>query len=484
MLRGLMICFFVLLPGSVFTQEDPIDIYFPEGKRHIVLNGSDIPAKGTVVWEWTPHFGQRSMKTLVKMKAEGQNWRAERGSGDMTNNGIKWNQKNDSLDLQIENAAFEAAGLFTCRQTEPEERILKEYEIFIIKVERDPRYQFTGSDVTLNCTISRLADTASLQWKSRDSSQQNGRNNTDQIQLNNTVYLIVRDVQADDAERYACGIQDNGRTVLTVYIELYFSMSEFGKEYTSYWPIFSHNSLHLNCKSKAEYNVSVWYWKKHNHRTRRKVMSADRKEQRNTIILNYQNRISPPHFDGRSFPLQISPAQFEDAGTYRCSMNTGILVTIELITIKVTANPSHSLVEGDNVILTCSASHVIGATRLVWMENDRKILVKEKTFNPSGEGNHSLLLFIQEIGQNNRKWTCLVFNGTMPKIYITYQLEVNERNKIAYLNYILISVALVLLLCIIAAIMRRRINEPGPTQDEQCNLQLSDANQRASDGNE
>ncbi|XP_067899147.1 uncharacterized protein [Heterodontus francisci] len=522
MLRGLMIFFIVLLHGSVCTQEDLIEIYFPVGEKHIVLNGSDIPVQGTILWEWTPHCGQPNTKTLVKMTAEGQGWRAEWGSKDTEREESKWHQINDSLDIKITNAAFEASGLFTCRQTEPEEKILKQYDVFAIKVERHPRYQFIGSDVTLSCTISRLSGTVSLQWKERNSPQHN-RRKTDQIRLNNKVYLIVQDFQEDDAHRYACKVQDNGRTVLSVPIELHFSMSEFGRQYTSYWPIFGYNSLNLNCKCKSKCNVSVWYRKNVNPPIRWKIISsADKKEQRNTNILEIQNRIILKHFDGMSFPLQIYPAQFEDAGTYRCTMDTRDLVTIELITTKVSAIPSHSLSDGDSVSLTCSVSHVNTPTRLVWMNNGRKILVKEKTFNSPGEGNNSLSLFIQKIGQHNRNWTCLVFNGTMLKIYIAYKLEVIGRNKIAYLNYVLVFVVLVLLLCIIATIMSyfRRINEPAnkdqrepnfsniipdsepnteeihyasvifqkrkpdSTLDEQSNLQPSDANRGSSDGSE
>ncbi|XP_038652084.1 uncharacterized protein LOC119965405 isoform X2 [Scyliorhinus canicula] len=358
MLRGLMISFIFLLHRSAHTQ-DPITIYLPVGKMDLVLNGSDIPAQGTILWDWTPHCGESNTRTLVKMKAEEQGWSTEWVSEYMKNFGTKWHQINASLNLKIENAAFATAGLFTCRQTEPKEKVLKQYEIFAIKVERDSRYLWKGGDTSLSCTISRLSETVSLQWKTRDFSQQNQRNNTDQIQLNNTVYLIVQDVQVDDVERYACEIQDNGRTVLSIPITLYLSPSEFGKEYTSYWPIFDHGLIDLSCKSKSKQNVSTWYWRNNSQITGiRLVSSADKKDERNINNLDIQNRISLKNFDGMSFPLQISPAQFEDAGNYQCTMDTMHLVKIELITIQVSAIPSHPLTEGDSVSLACSISHV------------------------------------------------------------------------------------------------------------------------------
>ncbi|XP_051871323.1 uncharacterized protein LOC127570087 isoform X2 [Pristis pectinata] len=458
--RGLIISTFFLLPGFIFTQEEPFAIYVPvEGKR-IVLNGSDIPAGGTAVWDWRPHRGEPSTKALVEVKAVGHGWRAEWLSEGLKSNGPRWHRINDSRHLTIEKAAFEAAGLFTLRQTEPERKILKQHEIFLIKVERDPRYQYLGSDVTFSCTISRLPDTVSLHWTEKESSR-NKRNNTDQIQLNNTVYLIVRDAQTQDKERYACEIQAHGRTVLTVDIELYLSLSIFGKEYTSFLPIFGDNPLYLNCKVDSNYNHSAWHWKSYNDGKQRRVMSSDDKRQRDTSIPELWNRISLQDSDGRSFPLQISPAEFEDAGNYTCTMDTAKVVTVELMTTKLTVIPSRPLAEGESVTLTCSVSHLREATRLIWMETGRKSFVKEKTFDALGEGNFSLSLFIQKIGQHNRRWTCLVFNRKMPRIFITIQLDDNEQDKIAYFNLILIAVVPVLL-CLIAAMItyQRRIHKP------------------------
>ncbi|XP_048399729.1 uncharacterized protein LOC125458483 [Stegostoma tigrinum] len=459
MLKGL-IYFVALLHSSVNIHDGPIRIYFSGGTKGIVLNGSDIPAWGTILWEWTPHLQQLTTKTLVRMQVKGLEWETEQDYRVMQNSKPKFHLRNNSLDLTIENV-LEAAGLFTCRQMEPEERILKQYEIFAIKVDRDPHYPFLGSDVSLSCTISRLADTVTLQLKSRAPSQQNRMNNTNQIQLNNTVYLILKDSQVDDAEQYACEIQDNGRIVLSVPIELTFSTSDFGRQYTSYWPIFENNSLNLNCRCKLKYNVSMWILEIYNQ-IRIKIISTDNKDKGNASTSKIQNRVILRHFDGMSFPLQIFPLQFEDAGTYTCTMDTMEAVKIKLITSQVKAVPSCPLTVGDNVELKCSVSHVCNATRLAWMDNDRKVLVKEKHFNLSGEANSSLSLLIPKIGQHNRSWTCLVFNGTMLKFHITHKLAVNEKYHFAFLNYILILATLVLLPCFIVAVIRclRMINEP------------------------
>ncbi|XP_078267309.1 vascular cell adhesion protein 1-like isoform X2 [Rhinoraja longicauda] len=477
MLRGLVIPFFILLPGAVFMQEEPNAIYVPVKKKCVVLNGSDVPANGTANWEWIPHQGQPCTKILVRVWADEHGWRAERLSEDLQSNGPRWHQINNSPHLTIENVAFEAAGLFTFRQMEPEKKILKQYEIFSIKVGRDPRYQFRGSDVTLHCTISKLPDTISLHWTEKKPSQQSGRNNTDQIQLNNTVYLIVHDVQMQDKERYACEIQDQRRTVLTVDVELYLSQSNYGLESTSYWPILGDNSLSLNCDCGRSCNQSAWYWKQYNEAAQGRKISS--------VNTNW-NRIRLPHFNGMRFPLQISPIKFEDAGNYTCTMDTAKVTTVELITTKVTVFPSHPLAEENHVTLTCSVSRIREATRLIWMETGGKSFAIEKTFNSTREGNNSLSLFIPKIGHHNRRWTCLVFNRQMPRFFTTIQLDVTEPVKMTYLSHIVIPMVLALLLCLVAAmiIYHSRIHKPGQNQSEQSNQQPSDARQWASGGEE
>ncbi|XP_072923467.1 uncharacterized protein [Hemitrygon akajei] len=383
--RWMMMPIFFLLTGSVFTQEEPISIYIRTQEKHIVLNGSDIPFDGVGVWEWSPHRDNLSSKTLVKVKAKVDGWTAEWLSEDYA---FWFHRINDSRHLTIKNAAFEAAGLFTFRQTEPEGKILKQYEIFITE-------------------------------------------------------------------------------------------ANYGKAYTNFWPIFGNNPLYLNCKTENR-NQSTWYWKKYNHEKRRRVMSSDDKGQRDsTLTPEFRNRIRLQEFDGMSFPLQICPAEFEDAGNYTCTVETLEFVTVELITTKMTVIPSHPVVEGDDVTLTCSISHIREATRLIWMETGRKSFVKEKTFNPPEKGNISLSVFIQKVGQHNRKWSCLVFNREVPRIFITIQLEINEKSEAAYLKLILIPVVLVLL-CLIAVMItyHRRVHKPvkdvqrEPVQRKPCTAEI------------
>ncbi|XP_032868266.1 uncharacterized protein LOC116966230 [Amblyraja radiata] len=119
-----------------------------------------------------------------------------------------------TLALTIDKPTFKLAGIFTLNQTEPIKQILKQYEIFGMKVEASPQKPLLGSDVTLSCTISRLSDTVNLHWRPIDSSQPN-RGNTDQIRLDNAVYLMVRHVTVEDGKLYVCEVRENGNILHT-----------------------------------------------------------------------------------------------------------------------------------------------------------------------------------------------------------------------------------------------------------------------------
>ncbi|XP_055516902.1 CD276 antigen homolog isoform X2 [Leucoraja erinacea] len=208
---GLMLGFFVFLLQPVSTQKNRNRMYFLDNGDEIVLNGTANAEKDTVVvWEWKPHSGKEIGK-LSTFRRTGSYWTKEKIDGNLYP-GMKVNTY--TLALTIDKPTFKWAGIFTLTQTEPIKQILKQYEIFGMKVEASPQKPLLGSDVTLSCTISRLSDTVSLHWRPMDSSQQN-RGNTDQIRLDNTVYLMVRHVTVEDGNLYVCEVRENGNILHT-----------------------------------------------------------------------------------------------------------------------------------------------------------------------------------------------------------------------------------------------------------------------------
>ncbi|XP_032868262.1 uncharacterized protein LOC116966225 [Amblyraja radiata] len=144
-----------------------------------------------------------------------------------------------------------------------------------------------------------------------------------------------------------------------------------------------------------------WTWSPRHLQPLKVIASAARSQP--TIInvkgTNFGNRLvtSGKLYDGKDFNVRIVPVVFQDAGVYACYLESHLFLTIDLITVKVTAEPSDAVTEGDNVTLTCSVSHVIGSMRLVWINGDGK-RVGEKALTVEEK---SLSLVIQKAERGN-----------------------------------------------------------------------------------
>ncbi|XP_078267135.1 uncharacterized protein LOC144599773 [Rhinoraja longicauda] len=419
---GLMFGFFVFLLRPVSTQKNINPKYSLDNGDAIVLNGPDNPEKDSVVvWEWKPHSG-KEIEKLTTFKRTGDYWNKEEAAGGSNVDLYPEMIVNyDTLDLTIHNPIFKWAGLFTLTQTEPTKQILKQYELFGIKVEASPQRPLVGSDVTLSCTISRLSDTVSLHWRPKDSSQQN-RSNTEQIRLNNTVYLMVRHVTVEDGKLYVCEVQENGKIVHTSNGDFTVNKYLYNKRYTLYRSSTDHSELHLVCYGSYSYGYSraEWTWtSRHLQQQPRVIASATRSQPTNVDGTDFNNRLVTPgkRFDGTDFSVRIVPVLFQDAGVYTCYLGTNPFLTIDLITVK--AEPSDAVTEGDNVTLTCSVSHVIGSTRLVWINGDGRT-VEEKALAGKEK---SLCLVIQKAERGRGNWRCGLFHQDLPRLFVPYCQE-------------------------------------------------------------
>ncbi|XP_032868270.1 uncharacterized protein LOC116966233 [Amblyraja radiata] len=132
---GLMFGVFVFLLRPVSTQKIRNQIYFLDNEGDIVLNRPDNPGSDTVVWEWEPHSG-RGKQTVVSLRYQyNGTWSKQWGNG--------WGNtdKNQEVDvddhtgnLAITKPRFKWSGLFTLTETHPRNQILKQYEIYGMKV--------------------------------------------------------------------------------------------------------------------------------------------------------------------------------------------------------------------------------------------------------------------------------------------------------------------------------------------------------------
>ncbi|XP_072120630.1 uncharacterized protein [Mobula birostris] len=423
---GLMFSFLVVLLPSVTPGRSPDHIYFSNSVSEIILEGPDNPENGDHVLKWKPHAGQRTQKLVTYNRSRWGRWTAD------------WNDYLENIDLhrsmrrsdiyhpistRIIHPRFSFAGLYTLFQLQPQKKIVKEYEVFGLKVEVSPERPVVGSDVTLSCTISRRPDTVSLYWKPVGASQQN-RRNTDQIHLNNTVYLMVRHVAVEDGELYECQVWEKENIVLTS--KVYFTVKDelYQSQKTIYRSGTGQSELYLICfqRSYSSCDSARWIWNAHLHQIQsREVVTASRSQSVQADTTYFRNRVVTTvlKFNGNDFSARIVPVLSEDAGVYKCYMDSVLIVTIELITVKVTAEPSDSVTEGDTIILTCSVSKVTESVRLLWINGHGKP-VREKTLN--GE-EKSMSLMIKKFDRDRWNWKCGLFHQGRPQLLVPYYLD-------------------------------------------------------------
>uniref|UniRef100_UPI00398ED4CB uncharacterized protein isoform X3 n=1 Tax=Pristiophorus japonicus TaxID=55135 RepID=UPI00398ED4CB len=438
----LMFSFCLFLLPSVLTQRNTNHIYFLDEGADIPLKGPDNPGNGPVIWEWKPHSGQ-PMQRLGTFHKRGLDWWTAQWSDHYRKSDLfrMIERYHGTINLRIRNPAFKLAGSFILTRAQPSNKILKLYEIFGIKVKTSPQSAVVGSDVTLSCTISKLSDTVSLQWKQRDSSQQN-RRNIDQIRLNNTVYLIVRHVAVEDQELYACEVQENGSIMRRGKADFYVSQYLYKKSYTLYRSGTDHSELHLICYDYYDnyvhtYNTAAWTWRSHHLQSQEEeIASASTSKPIDVNRTYFGNRLvtTAENYNGKNFSVRIVPVLFDDAGVYTCSLGSHKLLTIKLITVKVTAEPSDAVTVGDTVTLTCSVSDVPESVRLVWINSDGKT-VGEKTLNGWNGEEKSLRLIIQKADRGRGNWICALFYQNRPQVLVPYYLEPSgSRNYIYFFH--------------------------------------------------
>ncbi|XP_067852161.1 uncharacterized protein [Heptranchias perlo] len=474
----------VLVPYYLEPSGSPNYIYFFHQEGNFVLKGPDNPGNGPIVWEWRPHSGQQTTKQLGTFHKENQ-WWAVQWSEEYNNiPGISQRIHEDwgTLNLRIRNPTVELAGLFTWTQTQPSNKILKQYEVFGIKVERDSQRPVMGSDITLSCTISRLSDTVSLQWKPRDSSQRNIRNNTDEIHLNNTVYLTVRHVGAENLNLYTWEVQANGSIVLSGNTNVDVDRNLSDKSYTLYRSGTDHSELYLICEALSERSKTKWTWRSHHFQNQEKEIASTFRSQpikKNGTHFGIRLVSTVANFNGMNFIVSIIPVLFEDAGIYSCSLGLNQYVIIQLITVKVTAEPSDAVTEGDTVTLTCSVSDVTESMRLVWINNYSKI-VEEKTFKEQKQEEKCLRLIIQKADRDRRNWTCVLFHQNSPKVLIPYYLKVNNDYTFKHTNVVIFgSLALLLIIILGVVLCLKKFKAAGLENQRQKPLQPRESREDA-----
>ncbi|XP_032872606.1 uncharacterized protein LOC116969960 [Amblyraja radiata] len=247
-------------------------------------------------------------------------------------------------------------------------------------------------------------------------------------------------------------IRDNAAGNL--YPEMKVNTNLYNGRYTLYRSSTDHSELHLVCSGSygRSYSRAEWNWSPHHHQQLKVIASAERSQPITINVngTNFGNRLvtSGKLYDGKDFNVRIVPVVFQDAGVYACYLESTPFPTIYLITVKVTAEPSDAVTEGDNVTLTCSVSHVIGSMRLVWINGDGK-RVGEKTLT---EEEKSPSLVIQKAERGRGNWICVLFDQDLPRLFVPYYQK-DSRNYTFIIRSVVIIGGLALLLVIVLAVV-------------------------------
>ncbi|XP_078407243.1 uncharacterized protein LOC144686002 [Cetorhinus maximus] len=235
--------------------------------------------------------------------------------------------------------------------------------------------------------------------------------------------------------------------------------------YTLYRSGTDHSELFLICYAdyKSNFHSAAWSWTSHHLPILEEtIASVSNSQVINVNSVHFENRLVPTaaNFNGVNFSVRIVPVLFGDAGVYKCSLGPYKMVTVQLITVKVTAEPSDAVTEGDTVTLTCSVSDVTESMRLVWIDSDGKTVV-EKTLNGRNGEEKSLKLIILKVERGRGKWICVLFHQNKPQVSAPYYLEPSDSYTFQHTGVVIFVSLAFLLLIILAVVLRIKCKAAG-----------------------
>ncbi|CAM9758333.1 unnamed protein product [Lampetra planeri] len=328
----------------------------------------------------------------------------------------------DNFSIQISNVQYSDAGLYICHFAGYFRTSSLTRELITMQVSANPSLSVTeGETVTLMCNISNNAYVQNIVWTHGGIEMNKG----------NSVLTLHKVKRCQEGE-WTCGVKTQTDQA-SASLDLKFS---------------SQNVCEVKEPAPRKYFVSVgqtailpcvesdpeFKWEDHPSSDRAVIWRWERQGSGSATIVQYQkqtgqwtrdvrkntaialvSRITAlkSAFDQDSFSIQISNAQYSDAGLYICHFagyfRTSSL-TRELITMQVSANPSRSVTEGDNVTLTCDISNSAYGTGLVWYHGDTYI----------SQGNRLTLNKVKRSQQG--QWKC-VLHDQHNSHFASYTLE-------------------------------------------------------------
>ncbi|XP_075927963.1 basement membrane-specific heparan sulfate proteoglycan core protein-like isoform X3 [Petromyzon marinus] len=257
-----------------------------------------------------------------------------------------------------------------------------------------------GETVTLTCLISNSGDGTGLVWY-------HGR-----IYISQGNQLTLNKVKRFQQGEWKCFLYHQHNSPFASYtLELTSTGSDVWQApAVKKYFIQDGGKVSLSCDEADP----GFQWKDHSQQTRAvtwKWRSHDGTTQRYDQNIQYP---SQPSDYRDQFPLTLSQVTFSRGGVYTCEFTgyyrTGTL-TMELVTMKVSANPSRSVTEGETVTLTCLISNSGYGTVLVWYHGDIYI----------DQGNSVLILNKVKRSQQGQ-WKCAI-HDQQNSPFASYKLQ-------------------------------------------------------------
>ncbi|KAI1899753.1 hypothetical protein AGOR_G00065000 [Albula goreensis] len=280
-------------------------IYFISGEAGVVtLPGPNLTNGAEFSYEWTPHDGRQKTIQIgtIQMSSSYSLWTFTANS-----------YSQDSHFNISFRKVFDNAGVYSFKQTKPASVLLAQIETFAVKISPSSWHIVSlGADVPRSCAISRLPESVTLQWEKEGDPTPNTT-----FFYKNTASIVIHNAGQHCIGKYFCKVRgEREKLLFNNSRELSVAQDTYSSYYSLYRGSTNSSDVELACRFTGGYRGATWFWTPVSTKTQEKVASAGINQTAEVRKADGDGgRFSSPGFDGKDFPLRISPVQFGDAGS-------------------------------------------------------------------------------------------------------------------------------------------------------------------------
>ncbi|CAM9666476.1 unnamed protein product [Lampetra fluviatilis] len=381
-----------------FTSTGSDDGQAPAVKKYFIHEGGKVTLSCD---ESDPGFKWRDHSQLSR--AVTWKWRSHDGTTHGYDQNLQSSYYKDQFPLTLSTVTFSRGGVYTCEFTGYYRTGTLTMELITIKVSANPSRSVTeGETVTLTCLISNSAYGTGLVWYHGDAYISQGNR------------LTLNKVKRSQQGEWKCVLHNQHNSPFASYKLEFRSTGDVGQALAvQKYVIHDGGQVTLSCDESDP----GFQWQDHSQLLR----AVTWKSHDGTIQRYHENMQDPPRsfYDKDQFPLTLSQVTFSRGGVYTCEFTgyyrTGTL-TVELVTMKVSANPSLSVTEGETVTLMCNISNSAYVQNIVWTHGGIEM----------NKGNSVLTLHKVKRCQEG-EWTCGVKTQT-DQASASLDLKVSSQN--------------------------------------------------------